>query len=359
MNSFAWVPSRLRYNGFGELKQAASVLKQSWEGPLELGKADFQSAFKTIPTAESQAWLCWALVYNPELKRHQIARLNTQTFGSLGAVVAWYRTARAIQTVMTELGLVILAYVDDCFWVTPKFDSADMPDATWFLRTFEFVTDYLLGWKLDPAKSAVGTCITLLGLEIDMQEDVSNWRLSPDKAEQWCKTIEGFLEADVLLPSEASKLAGRLCFMNSQIYSRLGRALLRPIIWRQIQQHGGYTLTRRLRWSLIWFYTALKANWTRRVPYQPPTPDDQLMLYTDAESTGCIAAVLIHKSGRWYMSGVLPQGIRQLLKPRRTNIVGYELLAAILGVIMVDVLLPKQMCVRYIPTYGSSSVNID
>ena len=183
-----------------------------------------------------------------------------------------------------------------------------------------------------------------------MQEDESHWRLCEDKAEQWCQSIEGFLESDFLLPSDASKLAGRLCFMNSQIYSRLGRALLRPIIWRQIQQQGSYKLTRRLRWSLLWFHKALKSRWTRRIPYQPPTPEDQVILYTDAESTGFVAAVILHKSGIWYMAGELPKSLKQLLKPRRTNIVGYELMAAILGVLMVDLLLPTRMCVRHIPT---------
>ena len=89
VNSYAWIPSRLRYNGFSELVHASRILKAEWESELEVGKADFQSAFKTVPVADAQQWLCWALVYNPHEGRHQVTRLNTQTFGSLGAVVAW------------------------------------------------------------------------------------------------------------------------------------------------------------------------------------------------------------------------------------------------------------------------------
>ena len=84
VNSYAWIPSRLRYNGFSELLHAARTIKQDWSEELEIGKADFQSAFKTVPVAEAQDWLCWALVCNPEVGRHQVAKLNTQTFGSLG-----------------------------------------------------------------------------------------------------------------------------------------------------------------------------------------------------------------------------------------------------------------------------------
>ena len=248
---------------------------------------------------------------------------------------------------MAELGLVVLVYVDDCFWVVPKFQEADAPDATWVLRIFEYVTGHLLGWQLDPDKSAVGTQITLLGLEVTMGCTTSSWRLSADKSAQWCSDIANYLPQDYLRPSEASRLAGRLAFLNSHVYSRLARALLRPIIWRQTQQGGSYTLTRRLKWSLQWFYEALSAHWTREVPYELPTPEDQVILYTDAESHGHVAAVVLHRTGRWYMAGNLPQDIRGLLRRRRTNIVGYELMAALVGIYMVDDMFPHQAFVRH------------
>ena len=99
-------------------------------------KLVFHARAYLLLATEAQEWLYWALVYNPSLGRHQVAKLNTQTFGSLGAVVAWYRTARAIQTVMAELGLLVFIYVDDCFWVTPKYASDTAPNATWVLRVF-------------------------------------------------------------------------------------------------------------------------------------------------------------------------------------------------------------------------------
>ena len=166
MNHYAWIPNKLRYDGFNELQQAASILKSSWSGQLEMGKADFKSAYKPVPPAEDQAWLCWALVHNPHLGVHQVTQLHSQTFGGLGAVIAWYRAAKAIQVVMEQLGLVVLMYVDDCFWVAPKTENTASVSATWILRVFEYVTHHLLGWSLDPDKSAVGSSLTLLGLQI-------------------------------------------------------------------------------------------------------------------------------------------------------------------------------------------------
>ena len=47
------------------------------------------------------------------------------------------------------------------------------------------------------------------------------------------------------------------------------------------------------------------------------------------------------------MVGSLPHELRRLLRRRRTNIVGYELMAVILGIYMVDDLFPQQAFVRH------------
>ena len=47
------------------------------------------------------------------------------------------------------------------------------------------------------------------------------------------------------------------------------------------------------------------------------------------------------------MAGNLPQDLRRLLRRRRTNIVGYEVMAALLGIYMVDDMFPHQAFVRH------------
>ena len=59
VNDHALMPSKLRYSGYGELRDASALLKKHWSGKLCLGKADFRSAFKTVPPSEGQTWLCW------------------------------------------------------------------------------------------------------------------------------------------------------------------------------------------------------------------------------------------------------------------------------------------------------------
>ena len=89
-----------------------------------------------------------------------------------------------IQAVMGNLfGLVMFSYVEDCFWITPSYQGLGVPGATWFAMVFEYIVTDLLGWQLDPGKSQVGAAITLLGLEIEMGQEVSCWRLGSDKAQ--------------------------------------------------------------------------------------------------------------------------------------------------------------------------------
>ena len=128
------------YDGFSQLTHASNVLKQTWANSLDLGKADFRSAFKTLPPSGSQRWLCWSLVFDPHTRQHMVAPLYSQALGSLGTVVAWFRAARLLQRILEQLfHIVVFFYVDDCFWVAPAFTQADAPHARWQLDVFEFV----------------------------------------------------------------------------------------------------------------------------------------------------------------------------------------------------------------------------
>ena len=268
VNEFAWMPEKLSYNGFDELLEAAIVMKEITTQNLAMGKADFKSAFKTLPPSAEQKWLCYSLVFNPKLGKHQVVPLHCQAFGSLGGVIAWYRTAMMIQCVMQEIfGLVVFVYVDDCFWIVPQFDRhTELQSADWIAKLFEFVVTGLFGWELDPDKHATGQEMVLLGLRITLHNEMSEWSLDDRKSEAWIQDLEQALKENCLTPAQASKLCGRLAFLNCHIFNRLGRALLRPLIWRQHQQRGSIALTRRLRWSLQWFTVVLTRKLTRKIP---------------------------------------------------------------------------------------------
>ena len=106
-------------------------------------------------------------------------------------------------------------------------------------------------------------------------------------------------------------------------------------------------LTRRLRCSLEWFLCVLSEKWIRRIPFSLAPELPMAIVYSDAESHGDVAAVFVFEHRVSFIAGKLPGNVRKLLQERRTNLVAYELLAAILAIVTVDRLLPAHVGVRH------------
>ena len=138
-----------------------------------------------------------------------MAPFTSQSIGSLGAVMAWFRTAILFQTILETLFLLTtFIYVGDAFWAAPEFPNRGGPDAAWQALVFDYVIQELLGWQLDPKKTHVGYTIKLLGMQISMGNEASEWTVSQDKAEEWLRDIHDFLAKtayfQVRLPSCAA-----------------------------------------------------------------------------------------------------------------------------------------------------------
>ena len=77
VNEFSWVPAKLQYNGYSDLREAATIFREYSAVALELGKADFKSAFKTLPPSSSQDWRCQSLVFDPRERCHKVVSLQS------------------------------------------------------------------------------------------------------------------------------------------------------------------------------------------------------------------------------------------------------------------------------------------
>ena len=64
-NDFAWLTNKLQYDNFEQLREALGTVKSHWPNEVQVEKSDFEGAFKTLPAASAQAWLSYALVFNP------------------------------------------------------------------------------------------------------------------------------------------------------------------------------------------------------------------------------------------------------------------------------------------------------
>lgn len=120
--------------------------------------------------------------------------------------------------------------------------------ADWVQNIFRSVVTVLLGWHLGPAKDEHGQQIVFLAIESGLDSTASIWRLHPWKLREWLIDIVRALRDDWLPPLVASNMCGRLSFLDGHVFGRIGCALSRPLIWRQIQIRGT-----RLKGSLHWF----------------------------------------------------------------------------------------------------------
>ena len=149
---------------------------------------------------------------------------------------------------------------------------------------------HLLGWDLDADKERTGCSLQLLGLSISVDSHNAQWKVDARKRELWAADIKRVPQFDCLESGFAAKLAGRFAFLNTRVFNRLGRALLRPIIWRQRQQYSSNRLTARLRLALRWFLALLEQGVSRETPLSKPLTFPTILLYTDAEGTGRLGA---------------------------------------------------------------------
>ena len=93
-----------------------------------------------------------------------------------------------------------------------------------------------------------------------------------------------------------------------------------------------YRLTRRLRLSLRWFLTLLQRRLKRVVPLCTPVTRKRVLLFSDADVNGGIGAVAVFSQGEViYLQGSIQTQVMQLLQKRKTNIVAFELLAAVVA----------------------------
>ena len=83
------------------------------------------------------------------------------------------------------------------------------------------------------------------------------------------------------------------------------------------------------------------------MPYTQDGHESVAVAYSDAESTGYISSVLIVQGNVIYAHARIPPSVRRKLKPRRTNILAYELIAAIMTILLLDGLVDERVAVRH------------
>ena len=119
--------------------------------------------------------------------------------------------------------ICVLHYVDDFGGVQDSYNSQS---------SFQSFSDFctLLGYRLKPSKAQPQvTEQRLLGVIIQVAEQGIRVRADPKRVSKLRSQLVEILEDGHREPEVASKLAGKLGFVNSTAFGRTGEAALRPL----------------------------------------------------------------------------------------------------------------------------------
>ena len=293
--------------------------------PLKACVMDFAHAYKHVGILPSQVEFA-TIVLADYSGTPMVASLRTQPFGSSRAPANWARVTNLVQFVLLKLCNVWLGiYVGDCFCVEPEHTIASASNCIKAVCA-------LLGLQLEPSKEQTPSDrITLLGAAIQINQTSITASLPEKKQRDYIAVLRGILARNSLTPAAAARVRGKLGFAQSLMFGKYGRALLHEFSARQYTSALGpkFPLTVELRETITWWADLLPRANPRAVKLRPPPP---VVVYTDAEGSGHVAAALFDtdQTARMVSHTHAPKWMRH--QAVGAGIFEYELLAVCLGV---------------------------
>ena len=197
----------------------------SWQGAT----LDLKSAYKQIAVSPEQLWSSTITVYDPESNRPAIFVQNTLPFGSVASVILFNRIARFLWFVgCVDLKTIWHNFYDDFPTLTPTVLNGSTKSS---LELFMKV----LGWDIanDSKKSmSFNELFSALGVEFDVSDlkDMGAFVCNTQKRKKQLIVELQEVIANKHLPSKiAESLIGKLQFMESHCFGKIGRSYLRCI----------------------------------------------------------------------------------------------------------------------------------
>ena len=182
----------------------------------------------------------------------------------------------------------------------------------------------------------------------------ASFSVGPAKRILWAHHIQQVLDAGCVQYGELEQLVGRLSFASSAAWGPLARGHLASL-FALLARGGGSipvapacTAAFDLAWWRAWLLEA------RTVDIIPRSVDLPLaVVYTDAEGHGGIGGVLLLDASRESFAGRVPPELAKRLKPRRTQIFPFEVLAGVAALIKWGSLLCGRRVAFFIDNFAA------
>ena len=169
---------------------------------------------------------------------------------------------------------------------------------------------------------------------------------------KWKKCLQKALSEQVLSAGDASKLVGKLSWGASNLFHRLGRAMLRPLHDQKSRRDG--SVDSELGRALQWWLDVLRLEICELRSWQAPG-EAPVHLFVDARGDPPDLGAVVFAGGSCYWTHfVVPPSLLACFKRRRDNqIMGLELLAISLGLSTFGAMLKGRCVVVHSDNTGS------
>jgi hypothetical protein len=301
VNFYAQLMEKLKLDDRNSLHQLILSMHAEFSAgsnPVSLAvlKADVDSAFRRVPIKPEHRKLA-AVLFGVGDCQYSSTHLALP-FGFTGSVVAWARVGAARPTSLRRaLRMGVSRYVDVIFTFEQEAVAAHA------LECMTRVVRAILGQdSLSEDKLAVSRKEVVLGVEAELTDDEVTYRIPTVKRTKWGADIAEALRCKKLRPDRAGVLGGRLGFACQSIFSKLGRAMVRPVYDRQhlkdkrASEIGNGSA---LQVALSWWKTLLDEDIVQSWPLSG-TPRDSVTILCDAASTPPTIAAVVASKGQWY-----------------------------------------------------------
>ena len=242
---------------------------------------DIAAAYRKVGNAEPMYTVF--VVWNPIEGRHVFFETPGFNFGLKSAVVGFNRFPEFCVEVARRLFAVACAhFFDDYTCVDPKCGLGTAKEALWLIHDlFGFPLSTEKSQKLLYENAFLGVICDLADLR--RVRPVVRMRVKPKRVDKLRALISGALSSRRLTSADASRLRGKLYFLTTTSFGRVGRAPLQALVTRQYFEAGiqGIATGSALEGALVFFLKLLDVL-RPRVVQAFPDPRRPLLVWTDA-----------------------------------------------------------------------------
>ena len=242
---------------------------------------DINAAYRKVGNGEPNFTIF--VVWNPVACEHVFFEVPGFNFGLKAAVVGFNRFPEFCVEVSRRLFAVACAhFFDDYAVVDPKLGDGTAKEALWCVHeVLDFPLSVPKSVKLKYENAFLGVISDLAPLRWRVPE--VRVRVKPGRVSRLKATLAGVLARRILSPADAARLRGKLYFLTTTSFGRVGRAPLQALVDRQYYDRSGSDVLAgsRLERALRFFLALLDHIKPRSVPAAPDSRG-ALLVWTDA-----------------------------------------------------------------------------